>query len=69
MDFARVAEEAFGIEANDLALRLARTATGRDRVLALDWAYHGNLSSFIEISPYKFNRHAVDVINEALRYW
>lgn len=45
-----------GSEANDLALRLARTATGREHVLALDWAYHGNLSSLVEISPYKFNR-------------
>ncbi|WP_069164623.1 aminotransferase class III-fold pyridoxal phosphate-dependent enzyme [Nocardia altamirensis] len=45
-----------GSEANDLALRLARTATGRDHTLVLDWAYHGNLSSLIDISPYKFNR-------------
>jgi 4-aminobutyrate aminotransferase-like enzyme/Ser/Thr protein kinase RdoA (MazF antagonist) len=45
-----------GSEANDLALRLARTATGRDSVLTLDWGYHGNLNSLIEISPYKFNR-------------
>ena len=45
-----------GSEANDLALRLARTGTGREHVLALDWAYHGNLSSLIEISAYKFNR-------------
>ncbi|WP_051897641.1 aminotransferase class III-fold pyridoxal phosphate-dependent enzyme [Sciscionella sediminilitoris] len=45
-----------GSEANDLALRLARTATGRRHTLVLDWAYHGNLSSLIEISPYKFNR-------------
>ncbi|MCX5529759.1 aminotransferase class III-fold pyridoxal phosphate-dependent enzyme [Streptomyces sp. NBC_00006] len=45
-----------GSEANDLALRLARTATGREHVLTLDWAYHGNLSSLVEISPYKFNR-------------
>lgn len=45
-----------GSEANDLALRLARTATGREHALVLDWAYHGNLGSLIEISPYKFNR-------------
>jgi 4-aminobutyrate aminotransferase-like enzyme len=45
-----------GSEANDLALRLARTHTGRRDVLCLDWAYHGNLSSLIAISPYKFNR-------------
>jgi 4-aminobutyrate aminotransferase-like enzyme/Ser/Thr protein kinase RdoA (MazF antagonist) len=45
-----------GSEANDLALRLARTATGRESVLTLDWGYHGNLTSLIEISAYKFNR-------------
>jgi 4-aminobutyrate aminotransferase-like enzyme/Ser/Thr protein kinase RdoA (MazF antagonist) len=45
-----------GSEAVDLALRLARTATGRQGVLTLDWGYHGNLTSLIEISPYKFNR-------------
>jgi 4-aminobutyrate aminotransferase-like enzyme/Ser/Thr protein kinase RdoA (MazF antagonist) len=45
-----------GSEANDLALRLARTHTGREDVLVLDHAYHGNLSSLIALSPYKFNR-------------
>jgi len=45
-----------GSEANELALRLARTKTGRDGVVAVDWAYHGNTSSLIDISPYKFNR-------------
>ncbi len=45
-----------GSEANDLALRLARAHTGHRDVLCLDWAYHGNLTSLIEISPYKFNR-------------
>lgn len=45
-----------GSEANELALRLARTATGRHDLLALDWAYHGNTGGLIDISPYKFNR-------------
>ncbi len=45
-----------GSESVDLTLRLARAATGRDGVLTMDWAYHGNLSSTIAISPYKFNR-------------
>src|SRR5215211_3076910 len=44
-----------GSEANDLALRLAHTHTGRRDVLVLDHAYHGNLSSLVEISPYKFD--------------
>ncbi len=43
-----------GSEANDLALRLARTHTGRRDVVCLGGAYHGNLSSLIEVSPYKF---------------
>jgi len=42
-----------GSEANDLALRLARHYTGRADVVILDHAYHGNLGSLIDISPYK----------------
>jgi 4-aminobutyrate aminotransferase-like enzyme/Ser/Thr protein kinase RdoA (MazF antagonist) len=42
-----------GSEANDLALRLARTATGRQAILAVDVAYHGHTQSLIEVSPYK----------------
>lgn len=45
-----------GSEANDLALRLAAAYTGRRDVIVLDGAYHGNLSSLIAISPYKFDR-------------
>ncbi|MDA7979247.1 MAG: aminotransferase class III-fold pyridoxal phosphate-dependent enzyme [Pirellulales bacterium] len=44
-----------GSEANDLALRLAWAATGARHVIAVDHAYHGNLSSLIEISAYKCN--------------
>ncbi|MDE2995168.1 MAG: aminotransferase class III-fold pyridoxal phosphate-dependent enzyme [Bacteroidota bacterium] len=43
-----------GSEANDLAIRLARAATGRRGMMVLDGAYHGNLTSLIDISPYKF---------------
>ncbi len=43
-----------GSEANDLALRLARAHTGCGGVVVVDGAYHGNLTSLIEISPYKF---------------
>jgi 4-aminobutyrate aminotransferase-like enzyme len=42
-------------EANELALRLARTHTGRRDVIVLDHAYHGNTGGLIEISPYKLN--------------
>lgn len=44
-----------GSEANDLALRLAWAYTGRREVIVVDGAYHGNLSSLVEISPYKFD--------------
>lgn len=44
-----------GSEANDLALRLARAYTGNHDVICLDVGYHGNLSSLIDISPYKFD--------------
>lgn len=44
-----------GSEANELALRLARAATGRPDVTTVDVAYHGNTQRLIEISPYKFN--------------
>ena len=42
-----------GSEANDLALRMARQYTRSKETIVLDGAYHGNLSSLIEISPYK----------------
>ncbi|MGB8951391.1 MAG: aminotransferase class III-fold pyridoxal phosphate-dependent enzyme [Candidatus Aminicenantales bacterium] len=44
-----------GSEANDLALRLARHYTGQKDIIVVDNAYHGNLTSLIEISSYKFN--------------
>ena len=44
-----------GSEANELALRLARAATGRPDVATVDVAYHGNTQRLVEISPYKFN--------------
>ena len=44
-----------GSEANDLALRLAHAHTGQRDVVVLDGAYHGHLSSLIDISPYKFD--------------
>lgn len=44
-----------GSEANDLALRLARTTTGRHPMIVIDHAYHGHTQALIDISPYKFN--------------
>lgn len=42
-------------EANELALRLARTYTGREDIVVLEHAYHGNTTTLIDISPYKFD--------------
>jgi 4-aminobutyrate aminotransferase-like enzyme len=42
-------------EANELALRLARTHTGHNDIIVLDAAYHGHTSALVDISPYKFN--------------
>ena len=43
-----------GSEANELALRLARAHTRHEDVIVLEHAYHGNTSTLIDISPYKF---------------
>uniref|UniRef100_H3B5G3 Ethanolamine-phosphate phospho-lyase n=1 Tax=Latimeria chalumnae TaxID=7897 RepID=H3B5G3_LATCH len=45
-----------GSEANDLALRLARQFTGHHDIITLDHAYHGHVTSLIDISPYKFHQ-------------
>ncbi|HUE42065.1 MAG TPA: aminotransferase class III-fold pyridoxal phosphate-dependent enzyme, partial [Candidatus Sulfotelmatobacter sp.] len=44
-----------GSEANELALRLARTHTGREDMIVLEHAYHGHTTTLIDISPYKFD--------------
>jgi len=44
-----------GSEANELALRLAYTYTGHKNMIVIDHAYHGNTSSLIDLSPYKFD--------------
>ena len=44
-----------GSEANELALRLARAHTRRRDVIVMDAAYHGNTTTLVDISPYKFN--------------
>jgi len=43
-----------GSEANELALRLAQTYTGRREVMVVDHAYHGNTDRLVQVSPYKF---------------
>ncbi|MEO3415173.1 aminotransferase class III-fold pyridoxal phosphate-dependent enzyme [Roseovarius sp. CAU 1744] len=44
-----------GTEANELALRLARAATGGKDMVTPDHGYHGNTTGAIDISAYKFN--------------
>jgi ethanolamine-phosphate phospho-lyase len=43
-----------GSAAADLAIRLARTHTGRSAIMVLEHGYHGNTATGIEISAYKF---------------
>ena len=45
-----------GSEANELAMRMARTLTQQNDLIVLEGGYHGNTGATIEISEYKFNR-------------
>jgi 4-aminobutyrate aminotransferase-like enzyme len=45
-----------GSEANELALRMARTVTGGHGVVALEGGYHGNTQGLVDVSHYKFAR-------------
>lgn len=45
-----------GSAATDLALRLARTFTGRQKMLVMEHGYHGNSSAAIDVSHCKFSR-------------
>ena len=45
-----------GSEASDLALRMARHHTSRNRILALEQGYHGNTTAGIEASHYKYSK-------------
>jgi 4-aminobutyrate aminotransferase-like enzyme/Ser/Thr protein kinase RdoA (MazF antagonist) len=42
-----------GSEANELALRIASTATGRRGVIATSAGYHGNTQRLVDVSAYK----------------
>ena len=43
-----------GSEANDLALRIARQVTGREHVVVIEGAYHGNTTAVTGISPNRY---------------
>ncbi|UCD38989.1 MAG: aminotransferase class III-fold pyridoxal phosphate-dependent enzyme [Fidelibacterota bacterium] len=42
-----------GSEANELAVRMARSHTGRHDVIVLEDGYHGNTQTLVDLSPYK----------------
>ncbi len=44
-----------GSEANELALRLAKTHTAQEDIVVIDGAYHGNTNALVDISPYKYD--------------
>ena len=44
-----------GSEANELALRMAKTYTGQTDMLAIQIGYHGNTGACIDVSSYKFD--------------
>ncbi|MEM0518041.1 aminotransferase class III-fold pyridoxal phosphate-dependent enzyme [Aequorivita flava] len=43
-----------GSEANELALRMAKTVTGNIDFLAVEVGYHGNTNAVMDVSSYKF---------------
>lgn len=45
-----------GSEANDLAMRMARTVNGQKDMIVLDTAYHGNSQACTDISPHRVDR-------------
>jgi 4-aminobutyrate aminotransferase-like enzyme/murein DD-endopeptidase MepM/ murein hydrolase activator NlpD len=44
-----------GSEANELALRMAKTVTRQRDMIAVEVGYHGNTNACIEVSSYKFD--------------
>lgn len=47
-------------EANEIAIRLARKATGAKNMLVMEHGYHGISTGAVAISPYKFNNKCGD---------
>ena len=44
-----------GSEANELAIRIAKTISGRQSMIAIEHGYHGNTNTCIDVSSYKFD--------------
>ncbi|HVA61566.1 MAG TPA: aminotransferase class III-fold pyridoxal phosphate-dependent enzyme [Mycobacteriales bacterium] len=53
-----------GSEANDLALRVARTVTGRKDIVVIDGAYHGNTTAVTAVSPNRYKSVGAAAPNE-----
>ena len=45
-----------GSEANELAIRMAKTYADRKDMLVFEHGYHGNTSGLVDLSSYKFDR-------------
>ncbi len=43
-----------GSEANELALRMAKTVTGNTDIIGMEVGYHGNTNAVLDVSSYKF---------------
>ena len=44
-----------GSEANELAIRMARAYSGERDLVVLESGYHGNTSTLVDVSPYKYD--------------
>lgn len=44
-----------GSEANELAIRMARAWSGERDLVVVESGYHGNTTTLVEVSPYKFD--------------
>lgn len=44
-----------GSEANDLAIRIAKTHTNNENLMVMEHGYHGNTQTTVDISDYKFS--------------
>jgi len=58
-----------GSEANDLAMRLARSATGGSDFIVADHAYHGHTEATLELSPYKYQKRKKLGLGEGRQPW
>ena len=44
-----------GSEANELAIRMAKTYSGQQDIIAMEAGYHGNTGACVDVSSYKFD--------------